>query len=63
LLADGTEAGPDTHAEQREMIAMLRRWLDGIPVKQRLVIMRRYGLDHGHPATLEELADEMGVTR
>ena len=25
--------------------------------------MRRYGLDHGHPATLEELANEMGVTR
>ncbi len=63
LLADGAEAGPDAHAEQHEMIAMVRRWLDSIPVKQRLVIMRRYGLDHGHPATLEELADEMGVTR
>ncbi len=63
LLADAAETGPDAHAEQREMILMVRRWLDSIPVKQRLVIMRRYGLDHGHPATLEELADEMGVTR
>ena len=63
MLADAAEAGPDAHAEQHEMIAMVRRWLDSIPVKQRLVIMRRYGLDHGHPATLEELADEMGVTR
>ena len=25
--------------------------------------MRRFGLDHGDPATLEELAEEMGVTR
>jgi RNA polymerase nonessential primary-like sigma factor len=63
ILADVTEAGPDAHAEQHELIAMVRRWIDRIPVKQRLVIMRRYGLDHGHPATLEELADEMGVTR
>ncbi len=63
MLADVTEAGPDAHAEQHEMITMVRRWLDSIPIKQRLVIMRRYGLDHGHPATLEELADEMGVTR
>ncbi len=63
MLADAAESGPDAHAEQREMIALVRRWLDSIPVKQRLVIMRRYGLDHGHPATLEELADEMGVTR
>ena len=63
MLADATEAGPDAHAEQHEMITMVRRWLDSIPIKQRLVIMRRYGLDHGRPATLEELADEMGVTR
>ncbi len=63
LLADGAEAGPDAHAEQHEMMAMVRRWLDSIPAKQRVVIMRRYGLDYGHPATLEELADEMGVTR
>ncbi len=63
LLADAAEAGPEAHAEQRETIAMVRHWLDSIPIKQRLVIMRRYGLDHGHPATLEELADELGITR
>ena len=25
--------------------------------------MRRFGIDNGSPATLEELAEEMGVTR
>ena len=25
--------------------------------------MRRFGLGHAHPATLDELADEMGLTR
>jgi RNA polymerase nonessential primary-like sigma factor len=63
LLADATEGGPEAHAEHHEMILLVRNWLHTMPVKQRLVIMRRFGLDHGDPATLEELAEEMGVTR
>jgi RNA polymerase nonessential primary-like sigma factor len=34
-----------------------------MPDKQRVVITRRFGLDNDDPATLEELALEMGVTR
>ena len=63
LLADPDGEGPDARAEQQEMVGMLRRWIDTIPIKQRMVILRRFGLDHGAPATLEELAEEMGVTR
>ena len=63
LLAAAAESEPDIHAEHHEMILMVRRWLNGIPIKQRQVIMRRFGLDNGDPATLEELADEMGITR
>ena len=63
ILADATDDGPDAHVAQRELIGLVRHWLDGIPIKQRQVIMRRYGLDHGAPATLEEVAEEMGITR
>ncbi len=63
LLADGSEEGPEAHAQQQEMVELVRQWISTIPLKQRLVIMRRFGLDHGSPATLEELAEEMGVTR
>jgi RNA polymerase nonessential primary-like sigma factor len=63
LIADAAEEGPDAHAEQHEMTRLVRQWIASIPIKQRLVIMRRFGLDHGAPATLEELAEEMGVTR
>lgn len=63
FLMDATDGGPEAHAEHHEMILLVRNWLDTMPVKQRLVIMRRFGLDHGDPATLEELAEEMGVTR
>jgi RNA polymerase nonessential primary-like sigma factor len=63
LLADATEGGPESHAEHHEMLILVHNWLHSMPVKQRLVIMRRFGLDNGDPATLEELAVEMGVTR
>lgn len=63
ILTDVAQHGPEADAEHHEMIMLVRRWLDSIPIKQRLVIMRRFGLDNGSPATLEELAEEMGVTR
>ncbi len=63
VLADGAQHGPEADAEHHEMITLVRHWLGTIPAKQRQVIMRRFGIDNGSPATLEELAEEMGVTR
>ena len=63
ILADGAQQGPEADAEHHEMITLVRHWLSTIPTKQRQVIMRRFGIDNGSPATLEELAEEMGVTR
>ena len=40
---------------------MVRDWLSKLPDKQRIVIMRRFGLDNDDPVTLETLADEMGL--
>lgn len=62
LPGDGDE-GPDSQAELHEMTILVRDWLAKLPDKQRIVIMRRFGLDNDDPATLETLADEMGVTR
>lgn len=63
LLPGNSEDGPDSRAEHQEMILLMRDWLQKLSDKQRLVIMRRFGLDNNDPATLEELAAEMGVTR
>lgn len=63
LLPGNTEDGPDSQAEQHEMTSFVHDWLKKMPDKQRTVIVRRFGLDNGDPATLEELALEMGVTR
>jgi RNA polymerase nonessential primary-like sigma factor len=64
MLPGNSEDGPDSQAEHHEMTVLVRDWLNKMPDKQRIVIVvRRFGLDNDDPATLEELAAEMGVTR
>jgi RNA polymerase nonessential primary-like sigma factor len=63
MLPDEGDVSPDAHAEQHEMTVLVRDWLQKLPDKQRIVVMRRFGLDNDDPATLETLAEEMGVTR
>jgi RNA polymerase nonessential primary-like sigma factor len=63
LLPGDSDDSPDARAEHHEMTLLVRDWLTKLPDKQRVVIMRRFGLDNDDPATLETLADEMGVTR
>ncbi|THC44697.1 RNA polymerase sigma factor RpoS [Massilia sp. Mn16-1_5] len=63
MLPGELDDAPDTRAEQHEMTELVRDWLTRLPEKQRLVVMRRFGLDNDDPATLETLAEEMGVTR
>ena len=63
LLPGDLAQAPDTRAEQHELTVLLRDWLKKLPDKQRLVILRRFGMDNDDPATLEQLAVEMGVTR
>lgn len=63
LLPGNNDDSPDSHAEHHEMTIFVRDWLKKLPDKQRVVIMRRFGLDNDDPATLETLAEEMGITR
>ena len=63
LLPGNADDAPDYQAEHHEIMGLVRDWLVHMPEKQRLVVMRRFGLDNEDPATLEELAVQMGVTR
>ena len=63
MLPGDADDSPDSRAEHHEMTVLVRDWLSRLPDKQRIVIMRRFGLDNDDPATLETLAEEMGVTR
>ncbi|HEX8956501.1 MAG TPA: sigma-70 family RNA polymerase sigma factor, partial [Burkholderiaceae bacterium] len=63
MLQGDAEDAPDSRAELHEMTALVRDWLTKLPDKQRIVVVRRFGLDNDDPDTLEELAAEMNVTR
>jgi RNA polymerase nonessential primary-like sigma factor len=63
MLPSDSDDGPDSHAEHHEMTILVQDWLKKLPDKQRMVVTRRFGLDNEDPATLEELAVEMSVTR
>jgi RNA polymerase nonessential primary-like sigma factor len=63
MLPGDSDDSPDSRAEHHEITVLVRDWLTKMPDKQRTVIVRRFGLDDDDPATLEELAAEMGVTR
>ncbi len=63
LLADTGAASPETAALAREIEQLVRDWLERLPDRQRTVIERRYGLNGLEPATLDDLAAELGLTR
>jgi RNA polymerase primary sigma factor len=41
----------------------LRESIEGMPHRERRVLVRRYGLDDREPATLAELSKELGISR
>ncbi len=63
LVPDRGAAAPERHVAQRELEMLTDQWLEDLSAKQRLVIERRYGLNGQEPATLDDLARELGLTR
>jgi RNA polymerase nonessential primary-like sigma factor len=63
LLPGELADGPEMRAAQHETALLVRDWLARLTDRQRLVIMRRFGLEDDDPVTLEALAAELGVTR
>lgn len=53
---------PDTVMRKMET-SLLREAIMRLPERHRLVLVRRYGLDHREPATLAELGEELGFSR
>lgn len=63
LLADDAVEDPTDQIQGNDIQDNLERWLAQLNLKQREVLVRRYGLhDHDHE-TLEHVAAELGVTR
>ncbi len=54
---------PEDLLQTAEMESYVQRWLEDLSDKQRWVIERRYGLNGEEIFTLEQLAEDMGLTR
>jgi len=62
-IADEGAEDPESHLAHQEADALVAEWVGQLTERQRRVIERRYGLDGQDPATLEQLATELGLTR
>ena len=54
---------PPEAASHTLMREQLKKVLDQLSERERTVISLRFGLEDGHPHTLEEVGREFGVTR
>ncbi len=62
-IADEGAARPDTVAQENSQLLHLKRIVSKLEDRDRLVIVKRFGLDGEDPLTLEEVSGLLGVTR
>jgi RNA polymerase primary sigma factor len=60
LPSDGPAPEDVVHVSLRE--EMLRRALDELPERERVVVAMRYGIDGGEPTPLREIGRQLGIT-
>lgn len=63
LLADETETNTEELYMEDALKYSVHDLLETLNERERYVLVRRYGLDGGRCATLEEIGEEVGVTR
>jgi len=63
ILPDSVYPEPISMLQEGDVGALVDSWLDELGTKEREVIVRRFGLHHYEPATLEKVGEELGVTR
>lgn len=59
----GDDADPELIAEGESFHKRVIDWLDNLPAQHRDVIIRRFGLLERDPQTLEEVGENLGITR
>ena len=63
FIEDDRAVAPPDAASMSMLKEQLDKVLEGLADRERRVIRLRFGLDDGHPRTLEEVGREFGVTR
>lgn len=64
FIIDSSSITPDSHVTQENLFGEIRKVLDQLSVKERDVLIMRFGLDDdGNKKTLEEIGSRYGVSR
>jgi RNA polymerase nonessential primary-like sigma factor len=62
-LSDPQTLNPADEIQNNELSHSLEHWLELLPERQREVLMRRFGLAGFEAATLEDVGEQIGLTR
>lgn len=62
-IPDEQNPDPSVLLQDADVLRHIELWLSQLNDKQRVVVERRFGLDGGEIATLEEVGAEIGITR
>ena len=63
IVADDRMPAPPEMLQNEDVLSNLGVWLEQLDVKQREVLVRRFGLNNHERTTLEDVGRELGVTR
>ncbi len=63
IIPDEDCTEPDMLIQDEDIVQYVDTWLEELDIKQREVVIRRFGLHGYERATLEEVGNELGVTR
>lgn len=63
MMPDEASLDPADWLEDENLKMLIEEWVDKLTDKQREVILRRYGLRGHDRATLEDVGEEIGLTR
>ena len=63
IVADDRVPAPPEMLQNEDVMSNLGVWLEQLDVKQREVLVRRFGLNNHERTTLEDVGRELGVTR
>jgi RNA polymerase nonessential primary-like sigma factor len=62
-ISDEQSVNPEAGLQTQEVASLVQQWLEQLNDKQRIVIERRFGLNSQEVCTLEELAEQLDLTR
>lgn len=63
IVPDTKVETPFEHVDKREIVEIVRQWFEGLPEKQQMVVLYRFGLNDEEVLTLEEVGQKIGLTR